>query len=205
VPNTLTRRQLTAAATCVVALPVQKALSETVNPVLNFLDQDYVLRAEQNDNLFTFTPMGQSDLQTRTDMFSVVAYQNVQNYTQLQVQKNEVLATYKQPGSVVFNQKDAPPSTDFDGECFFVAGKGGQGYTDAIFARFTLASGIGYALVYTRSFYDGASPGGNSAQALGNWINANGSDVAKALLDFTIVLNQALLQNWADDLPKNAG
>jgi hypothetical protein len=207
-PNILTRRQLTAAgaaAICLVAQPTPKARGETVKAELSFLGQDYVLRAAQNDILFKFTPTDQPDLQTRTDMFSVVAYQNVQNYTQLQAQKNEVIATYKQPGAVVFNDKDAPPSAGFGGECFFVAGQGGQGYTDAFFARFTLASGIGYALIYARSFYDAASPGGDSAQALGNWINANGSDVAKALLDFTIVLNQDILQNWSSSLSKNAG
>ncbi len=205
-PNVLTRRRLTAAGAAAIGLvarPIPKARGETIKAALSFHGQDYVLRAEQNDDFFKFTPIDQPDLQTRTDMFSVVAYQNVQNYTQLQAQKNEVIATYEQPGAVVFNEKDAAPSTGFGGECFFVAGKGGQGYTDAFFARFTLASGIGYALIYARSFYDAASPGGNSAQALGSWINANGSDVAKALLDFTIVLNQAVLQNWVSTLSKN--
>jgi hypothetical protein len=201
----LTRRQLTiVATTSFISIPTRSAFSDTSPRTLKFLDKDYVLRAEENGNLFMFTPTDQTDLKTRTDMFSVVAYQNVVNYADLQEQKNDVLTTFKQPGSVVFTEKDAPPSPGFRGESFLVTGKGGQGYTDACFSRFTLASGIGYALVYTRSFYDANSPGGDSAQALGDWINAKGTGIASALLDFTIVLNQTILRDWENSLSRIA-
>jgi len=206
--KTLYRRRLIiagSAATCLAKLVCVKAFGQTNEPVLRFRGRDYFLRQEKNETLFYFTPGDQSNMQTRTDMFSIVAYPDVKNYEQLQAQKNQVLATYHAPGSVIFNQKDAPPSPGFGGECFFVTGKGGDGYTDAYFARFTLASGIGYALIYTRSFYEHSGADGDSASALGKWINAHGSDVAKSLLDFTIVLNAAVLQGWAHSLERNAG
>jgi hypothetical protein len=206
--RTLRRRTVIRAGTtfgCLAVLPLSKAFGAPPQPILHFLEQDFVLRAEQNDDFFIFTPPKQADLQTRTDMFSITAYQDVQNYTQLQAQKNKVLDTYKHPGAVIFTENDAPPSSGFNGECLFVVGEGGQDYTDASFARFTLASGIGYALVYTRSFYDSTSPGGDSAKALGGWLNAHGGDTAKALLDFTIVLNPDILRGWAAGLTHNAG
>lgn len=192
-------------ATCLANLVFVKAFSQTKDPALRFRGQGYFLREEKNETLFSFTPGDQSDMKTRTDMFSIVAYRDVKTYEQLQAQKNQVLATYRGPGSAIFDQQDAPPLPGFGGECFFVTGKGGDGFTDACFARFTLVSGIGYALIYTRSFYDRLSANKDSASALGKWINANGTDVAKSLQDFTIVLNAAILQKWANSVSHNAG
>lgn len=172
------------------------------NPALRFLEQDYFLREEKNQRLFHFTPGDQPAMQTRTDLFSIATYPDVANYAGLQAHKNEVLASYREPGAVVFNEKDAPPAPGFAGECLFVAGKGGEGYTDALFARFTLASGIGYALIYTRSFYDSPGVARDSANALGAWINTQGSEVARSLLDFSIVLNADVLRDWAQDVAR---
>jgi hypothetical protein len=206
-PIALQRRRLIisgSAAACLTSLSCIRAFGQVQEPAFRFLDKDYVLREEENERLFHFTPVDQSNMQTRTKMFSIATYPGVKNYKQLRERKDQVLATYRQPGAVVFEHKDAPPSPGFGGECLFVSGKGGDGYTEAYFARFVLAGGIGYALIYTRSFYDHPGVPSDSADALEKWINAHGSDVARSLLDFTIVLNTAVLENWTHSLGKNA-
>lgn len=185
-------------AACAAVALCPDVLAGTSMPTLNFNGQDYVLREAKDGTVFNFTPRDQPDVQKRTDLFSVVTYRDVQNYEQLVAQKNRVVATYDHPGAKVFTAKDAEPSADFRGESYLVAGQCADGYCDANVARFVLSGGMGFALIYTRSFYDTRSDDAahDAPHALGEWINSQGTQVTTSLLDLTIVLNEGVLTTW---------
>ena len=206
----LTRRSLMiggGAAACLASVSRLMAFEPPVKPALQFRGQDYFIRqVKSNDTAYLFTPRDQPDLTKRTDLFSIVTYRDVKDFEQLRAQKDKVLKTYNVPGAVILGQKDAPPSLGFRGESFFCAMQGGNGFSDATFARFTLASGIGYALIYMRSIYDAGQGNAatDSADALGKWINTNSREVSSALLDFTIVLNDSVLAAWKSSVAQSS-
>jgi len=172
----------------------------TSGGVFQFQGQDYVLR-QATDMTFTFTPTDQTDVARRTDALVVIVYHNVNSFEQLQAQKNRVLEGYRKPGAVVLEKslKDTPPSAGSSGECVFAAAQRIGDYQDALFARFFLQDGIGYAYVYTRSFYDGVSPEG----ALLKWINSHGFETLDAMQNLKLVLNDTVLATWKKSVPES--
>jgi hypothetical protein len=171
-------------------------------PTLTFMNKSYVLRTvESGDTAFVFLLLNQPDSDAGTESFSVISYKDVSSYDQLHAKKDLVAASFKKPGSVIFTDKDAPPSADFRGECFLVAGQGAPSSTDINFSRFVLADQTGFCLLYTKSFYDHAGESKDSATIAGAWINSVGSDVSNALIGFSITLNQSILKEWAASVP----
>lgn len=165
-------------------------------PTIDFLNKQFILQeVRDQDGAFIFNS---SDPNDTADTFIVFIYPSVTNYSQLQDKKTEILRTFQQPGGVVFTNKDAPPSSDFSGEALIVAGQGYSKSTDLFFSRLVLSAGVGFNLMYGRAFTE--QPGSDSADAAGAWMNTHGSDVANALIAFSIRLSPDILSQWKQSL-----
>jgi hypothetical protein len=191
--------------TAIVA--TMQARAANAIPTLTFMTKRFVLSAVQAQNtVFIFLLQDQQeqpDSNKVNEAFSVLCFNDVSGYDQLRAKKELIAKRYKKPGSVIFTDKEAPPSAEFRGECFLVTGQGGPSDTDINFSRFVLADGTGFCLLYTKSFHDYSGQSQDSATRAGAWVNSLGNNVSGALIDFSITLNHGILNEWAASGPSS--
>ena len=134
-----------------------------------------------------FTPTGEEDIGTWSQMVTINVHDSVRTGEQLAELANRVLGSYQEIGKVI--RTDSKPRTDkSEAEHFAVALLPGQGFMEAAFARFLLHEGRAVVAVYSRRSY-----GDKAAGEMGAWLKNNGSDVERALMAWTGLPSQAAL------------
>jgi hypothetical protein len=202
-----TRRDLIiggTAAALIARVPSLMALEPRSMTAIEFMGRDYFIRAVKNDDTtFYFSPGDQPNIDKPIDLITIIAYRDVKNYDQLCAKKDQILKTFDHPAARILGQDDVPPSPGFSGGAYFEAGASKDGFTDAIIARFTLAGGVGYGLIYTHSFYD-TTAAGDSVDAFAKWLTTQGMSTTKSFLGLNIALSPVLLEEWKKSAPQRS-
>ncbi|MEQ5839718.1 hypothetical protein N0A02_09750 [Paraburkholderia acidicola] len=157
-----------------------------------FNGADYFFRWS-NDTLFEFTPPGQTNLDTWTDMVSVVVFRGVKTADDLAGAANSLLDSTKSKGAVL-KTRSVPRTPDRPAEHFIASMMAGPGVVEGVFTRFVLMDGMGYTLIFSHRFY--GEDLHKAAQLLGDWENAHGADTEKALMSFAPVPGVGVLEKW---------
>lgn len=143
--------------------------------VVTLADHAFVHRWSKN-NQNEFTPEGQADLGKWKEMVTLNLHPGVRDGEQLAALANSVLGNYQRAGKIM-RTASKPRSKDAPAEHLIVALLGAPGLAEAAFARVMLVDGVGMIAVYSRRAY-----GGDAAQTLGKWLQANGPATEKNLL-----------------------
>ena len=157
-----------------------------------FNGTDYFFRWS-DDTLFEFTPPGQSNLDTWTDMMSVVVYRGVKTADDLASAANSLLDATRSKGAVL-KTRSVPRTPDRPAEHFIASMMAGSGVVEGVFTRLVLMDGVGYALIFSHRLY--GQDLHKAAQLLGDWENAHGADMEKALMSFVPVPDLSVLEKW---------
>ncbi|MCX4165705.1 MULTISPECIES: hypothetical protein [Paraburkholderia] len=157
-----------------------------------FNGTDYFFRWS-DDTLFEFTPPGQTNLDTWSDMVSVVIYRGVKTADDLASAANSLLDSTKLKGAVL-KTRSVPRTPDRPAEHFIASMMAAPGVVEGVFTRFVLMDGVGYALIFSHRFY--GQDLHKAAQLLGDWENAHGADMEKALMSFEPVPGVSALEKW---------
>lgn len=145
-----------------------------------FAGSSYVLRYEK-DNLFEYTPKGQTDLNKWTDMVTVNRYVHVKDGEGLASAANSVLETYKANRAMVVKTSSVPRTDKKEAEHLIVVLFPTQNFIEAAFARFVMDKGVGHSVVYSHRIY-----GKKAGDAMSQWLKANGDKREKELMGMKI-------------------
>jgi hypothetical protein len=172
------------ATACVLTLPAASPPSEKATAsrdaggkTLRFGDVDYLHRWSK-DGQNEFTPKSDPDLATWRDMVTVNVFETVTTGEQLAELANRVLGNYQASGKIL--RTDSKPRTaDRPAEHLLVAALGNPAFLEAAFARLLLKDGVGYVVVRSHRVY-----GKTTGPAMSEWLQANGPQVEKTLMDW---------------------
>jgi hypothetical protein len=156
----------------------------------SFAGQEYFYRWS-NNIMFEFTPRGQGDLSHWTDLVSIVVYRNATNANGLLAVAKSVLETNKQNKGVVLATRSTPSTPTKPAEHFISVVLSDPSVMEAVFQRFVLIQGIGYAMVYSHRIY-----GPKVGEAMSQWLHQNGSSTEKLLMSFDPIPTADLLNQW---------
>lgn len=134
-----------------------------------------------------FTPKGQADLASWTDMVTVNVHDGVSSGEQLADMANKVLSNYQRNGKVLRTDSKAR-TAERAAEHLIVAVLGAPDFLEVAFARFLLLDGKGVVAVYSHRVY-----GKPAGPAMSDWLNANGAQVEKDLMAWKTVPAPAAL------------
>ncbi len=144
---------------------------------LNFNKTDFSHRWSKG-NQHEFTPSGQEELVSWTEMMTLVVYPEVIDGDDLSVVANNVLGFYKQRGKIV--RTDSKRRTfRKPAEHLIVAILGDPGFLEAAFARLIIADELGIAIVYSYRIY-----GSDVGDAMSAWLKEKGPGVESALMEW---------------------
>lgn len=153
------------------------ALAQEDSMILTFNQTDLIHRWSEG-NQHEFTPVGQEDLGSWTEMMTLVVYPEVYDGDDLAVVANNVLGFYKQHGEIV--KTDSKRRTfRKPAQHLIVAVLSGPGYLEAAFARLKLADDRGMAIVYSHRVY-----GTDVGDAMSSWLQKAGHDIERALMEW---------------------
>lgn len=143
---------------------------------LTFRGTTYLHRWSKG-GIHEFTPEGQKDLESWTDMFTISVFEKLGDERALELGSKSVLASYAKAGKVVRALRQnlrTPP------EYFVGAVVSTPKFVEVNFNRMLLRDSVTYSLLYCHRVYGSAvSP------EVGQWMAANGAYVETALLDWT--------------------
>jgi hypothetical protein len=192
--SSMTRRGFVARGLAVGALARIPTLYAAQQPAGNagfsFAGQDYFYRWT-NNILFEFTPHGQSDLQHWTDLVSIVVYRNATNADGLLAVAKSVLGTNKQNHGVVISTRSTPSTPTKPAEHYICVVLSDPTVMEAVFQRFVLIQGVGYAMVYSHRIY-----GQKVGDQMSPWIKQNGASTEKLLMSFDPIPTVDVLNQW---------
>jgi hypothetical protein len=123
-----------------------------------------------------FTPEGQEDLDSWTDMVTVNVHEAVRDGDQLAEIANTILSNYQGAGEIL--RTDSKPRTETTpAEHFIAAVLGSPTFLEAAFARLMLVEGTGVVVVYSHRVYGEAA-----GPAMSEWLGEKGQGVEEALM-----------------------
>jgi hypothetical protein len=147
---------------------------------LSFGGVDYLHRWSK-DGQNEFTPKSDPDLAAWRDMVTVNVFETVATGEQLAELANRVLGNYQASGKIL--RTDSKPRTaDRPAEHLLVAALGNPAFLEAAFARLLLKDGAGYVVVRSHRVYGKAA-----GPAMSEWLQANGPEVEKTLMEWNQV------------------
>jgi hypothetical protein len=192
--GSMTRRGFVAGGFAVGALariPMLHAAQQAAGRAgFGFAGQEYVYRWA-NDVLFEFTPHGQSDLSHWTDLASVVVYRNAKDANGLLTVAKAVLGTNKQNNGSVLATRSTPSTSTKPAEYYICVVLSDPNVMEAVFQRFVLIQGVGYAVVYSHRIY-----GQKVGDQMSAWLKQNSPSVEKSLMSFDPIPTVDVLNQW---------
>lgn len=131
------------------------------------------------DGQFEFTPAGQEDLQTWSEMVTVWRYPGIKDGEGLARQANATLGAYKGAQGRILRTNSTPRTPSKPAEHFVAAFLGNASLVEFTAARFVMVDGQGAAVIYSRRAY-----GKPAKPDLGPWVSRHGADVERRLMAF---------------------
>lgn len=162
---------------CLVSLLVDVAAATEGPLTLSFHGQEYIHRRSEGDQ-HEFTPAGQEDLSSWTDMLTMVVYPDVGDGEELATVANNVLGLYRDRGRII--KTDSVRRTRRrPAEHLVVAVLPTATLLEVVFCRLMLIDDTGVAIVASHRVY--GSRAGDAASA---WLRDNGPDWEEALMSW---------------------
>lgn len=124
-----------------------------------------------------YTPLGQEDLKTWTDMVTLLFYPKARDGEALAATANAVLENYKANKAVVVKTDSVPRTRDKQAEHLIVVIFGRPEFIEVAFTRFRMLEGVGSAVVYSHRIY-----GNKVGEAMSAWLQKNGPTSEKNLM-----------------------
>jgi hypothetical protein len=146
------------------------------NGTVVFSGVQYLHRWAQGEQ-HEFTPTGQEDLKSWSDMVTVVCHRSVKDGDGLAAIANSALENYKAHGAKVVRTDSVPRTPTKPAEYLMVVLFPRPEFIEAAFARFKLVEGIGLSVVYSHRQY-----GKKIGHEMSAWLQANGAATEKALM-----------------------
>ncbi|MEY2494696.1 MAG: hypothetical protein QOJ45_1188 [Verrucomicrobiota bacterium] len=156
-------------------------------PAFVFGDAGYFHRWSKN-NQHEFTPENQEDLDEWSEMITVNGYPDVHDGEGLAQMAGAVLENYKKHQAKVLKTSSVPRTANQPAEHFIAAVFTQPTFIEVAFARFKILDGTGGSFVYCHRFY-----GEKMADKASGWLDANGADIEKALMDWRSMPSPAAL------------
>jgi hypothetical protein len=171
------------------AIAAGAAPGPPASPVtLTFAGQTYRLRWSSNHQ-HEFTPPGQDDLNRWTDMVTINTYPGVSDGDGLADVANRALGNYRRHGATVLRTASIPRTADRPAEHLIVALFPTRTFSEAVFARWRLADGLGTAVIVSHRRY-----GPKAGEAMAAWLKANGPTVERRLMALDRVPSHRVLE-----------
>ena len=145
---------------------------------VTFRGTDYLLRPSQG-NTYDFTPAGQEDLSTFTDMLELNLYSAAHDQEALATITSRVRAIAQGAKATILPTNAASASGQQPGDHFFAAVLPTPHGVDFDAIHFVLVDKQGYGVFYTHRSY-GESAAGKTSE----WVTKNAADVEQQLLRF---------------------
>jgi len=133
-----------------------------------------------------FTPEGQEDLQKWSDMITMNVYPDAHDGDALAAKANAVLENYKNHKGTVLKTNSVPRTSGWPAEHFVAVVFGRPNFIEVAFARFKLVNGVGCSIVYSHRIY-----GEKIDDQMSAWLNSNGPDMEKALMEWNAMPSPA--------------
>lgn len=142
----------------------------------SFADAKYFHRFTTGDQ-HEYTPYGQEDLNTWTDMVTLLLYPKARDGEALAATANAVLDTYKANNAVVVKTDAVPRTREKPAEYLIVVNFGRPEFIEAVFARFRIHDGVGSAVIYSHRIY-----GKKVGDQMSAWLRKNGPITERNLM-----------------------
>jgi hypothetical protein len=168
--------------------PETPAVAPPEKPAFVFREVGYFHRWSKNEQ-HEFTPDKQEDLDKWADMMTINAYPGVHDGERLAETANAVLENYKKHQARVLTTRSVPRTPDRPAEHLIAVVFTRPHLVEVAFARFRLVDGAGCSFVYSHRNY-GEEIGDNVSA----WLKANGSEIEKALMEWSSMPSPALLR-----------
>src|SRR6202167_4956265 len=173
----------TAAALTAAATPHGPTGSAAGTPDLQsakvtFRGTEYLLRSSHG-NGYDFTPRGQEDLSTFTDMLELNLYPGAHDQEALGTITSRVQAIAQGAKATILRTISVSASGQQPGEHFFAAVLPTPHGVDFDAVRFVLVDKQGFGVFYTHRSYGESAAGATSA-----WVTKNAADLEQQLLQF---------------------
>ena len=156
----------------------EQKTTENKIDTIKFNGSDYYFRWSQAGQ-YEFTPAGQEDLNSWTEMLTLRVYPKIIDGDSLATQANGVLSNYKNSKGNILRTNSIPSTAEKPAEHFIAAMLGGPQFLEFAAARFLLVGGKGVGVIYSRRAYGTQAP-----QELGPWVVQNGAPVEKVMMEF---------------------
>ena len=153
------------------------AADSAAKPAFTFREVGYFHRWTQHDQ-HEFTPDGQEDLKTWSDMVTLNGYPDVRDGEALAAKANAVLENYKRHQAMVLKTDSVPRKGDQPAEHLIAVVFGRPTFLEVAFARFKLVDGKGCSFVYSHRIH-----GEKKGDEMSAWLPANGPSIEKALME----------------------
>jgi hypothetical protein len=149
------------------------------NSAFSFQNTRYFYRWPLGDQQF-FTPKGQTELGTWSDMIIVGRYPTVQDGAALTTAVNTIFGNSKKRGAIVLGAHYIPKKNGQATEYFTAMVLGQRDVElEADFSRYVLSGGMGHVLSYQHRIY-----GANVGNEMSAWLKVNGPLIEKELLNW---------------------
>jgi hypothetical protein len=170
---------------------VQESLATDPSPKRAFVfgNVAYFHRWSKNDQ-HEFTPEEQEDLNKWSDMLTINGYPEVNDGEGLAATANAVLENYKSHQARVLKTRSVPRAADRPAEHLIAVIFTRPDFSEVAFARFKLMEGKGCSLVYSHRIY-----GEETEDEMSAWIDSNGPDVEKTLMEWSSMPSPTFLRS----------
>jgi len=121
------------------------------------------------DEQHEYTPAGQGDLKTWTDMVTTHSYRKARDGEALAATANAVLENYKANKALMVKTDSVPAGRGKPAEHLIVVLFARPEFIEAVFARFRMHDGVNAAAIYSHRIY-----GKNVGNAMSAWLEKNG-------------------------------
>ncbi|MEN3369569.1 MAG: hypothetical protein V7609_1712 [Verrucomicrobiota bacterium] len=179
---------LSLAVTCALGDRESRADPANAKPAFVFRGAGYFHRWSKNDQ-HEFTPEKQEDLDKWSDMLTVNVYSTVHDGDGLAQTANAVLENYKKHQARVLKTSSVPRTANRLAEHFIAVVFTQPAFIEVAFARLNVVDGTGCSFIYCHRFY--GEKIGNQASA---WLDANGAEIEKALMEWSSLPSPASLR-----------
>lgn len=156
-------------------LPQNIGKSEPI-AAFSFSDIKYFHRYSKDDQ-YEYTPDGQANLNTWTDMVTINLYRKAKDGDALAGMANAVLDNYKAAQGAVIKTASVPRTKDKPAEHLIVVSFARPTFMEVAFARFRMHDGAGSAVIYSHRVY-----GKKASVEMNAWLVKNGMNIEKSLM-----------------------
>jgi hypothetical protein len=166
----------------------QKIGTKVQAAAFSFAEVQYFHRFTQGDQ-HEYTPAGQEDLQTWTDLVTIHSYRKAKDSEALAATANAVLANYKANKAVVVKTASLPRTKEKPAEHLIVVIFPRPKFIEAVFARFRMRDGTGTAVIYSHRVY-----GEKVGNLMSVWLEKNGAATEKNLMQWDAIVKSPSLK-----------